>query len=169
MGQLFNVDVDLMRQKVLARILQGSNCREDAEDAVDEAILRFASSDVTAYDESHLIAWLTVVARHCLTDAARHTRVLPCIPLEDCIRLPQASDVAEAVTFQLAVRQAWRELAEQDRLVLEMKNQGRTCDEIAIALRLNRDTAKKRLQRAQLRFQKPCRENGLDEISDIGP
>ena len=137
----------------LAYVRTGS--REDAEDIVQETLLRLVRAEPELLDSAHQRAWLLRVAANCVTDLRRsawkrHTR-----PLEDARDLP-APDEPEG-----GVLEAVLTLPERYRTVVHLYYyEDLSTAEIAQVLGIRRGAVTTRLSRARAMLRDVLTEEG---------
>lgn len=135
--------------------------RADAEDCVQEALLKAYRHFGRLRDDSGFAPWLSRIAINCCHDLLRKKsrRDLSLDGLEEEGRTipdtgPDAYARLEKKERLLILRQTLAELNEKDRAILILREiQGRDYREIAEVLHLNEGTVKSRLNRARNRLK----------------
>jgi RNA polymerase sigma-70 factor, ECF subfamily len=138
---------------VCARVLGSA---ADAEEAVQETLLRLARHADTFRGEAALSTWLYRVARNVCTDRVRHDARRPSTPVEDLTTLPEqpvAHDHAVHHDTASAVQAALEQLDERSRtLLLLVAVDGLTYAEAAEVVGVAVGTAKSRVSRARVQL-----------------
>ncbi len=166
-----------LRSHLLARLRARGASWEDAEDAIQEAMIRlpdtqtvFGMDCLLPQYEQRLLAWLTTTAWRLLLDQRRHTHPgqIFCLQFTDVADRPNETDITEAIHLRLLVAQAWHSLNDADRRLLHFKAVGNSCVAIAQRYGLCEEVVKKRIQRARTRFARQLAELGLESICSTG-
>lgn len=125
----------------------------DAEDAVQETLLRLARNATSFRGEAQLSTWLYRVARNVCTDHVRYAARRPATPVEAIEELPEASvadDLVAAHDTARALADALARLDERSRtLVLLVGVDGLSYAEAAEVVGVAVGTAKSRVSRAR--------------------
>lgn len=125
----------------------------DAEDAVQETLLRLARSASSFRGDAQLSTWLYRVARNVCTDHVRYAARRPATPVEDIGELPQAGVADDLVTAHDTARTIADALARLDErsrtLVLLVGVDGLSYAEAAEVVGVAVGTAKSRVSRAR--------------------
>lgn len=120
------------------------NDREAAEDATQTIFLKAMQSLHTCRNEAHFAGWLFAIARNVIADSYRSGRV----SLVTLDQAPEFEDPAAQPDTQ-ALQAAWKDelaalrencLKAKDRELLDMRLQGLTDREIAVALHRSQNT-----------------------------
>ncbi len=124
-----------------------------AEDAAQEAFVRLTSQSLP---ENEVRPWLFTVSTNLIRDRARkakrHRRLRPRVPTPDA---PDSPDISVARRERIArVREALEELAERDRAMLLMREEGFKYAEIARTVDVAPGSVGTLLARAARRFEK---------------
>jgi RNA polymerase sigma-70 factor, ECF subfamily len=132
------------------RVLGSSS---DAEDAVQETLLRLARKAADFRGEAQLSTWLYRVAHNVCTDRIRHDARRPSTPVDDLTQVgdePVAEDLLTAHDTARALEAALAQLDERSRtLVLLVGVDGLSYAEAAEAVGVAVGTAKSRVSRAR--------------------
>ena len=122
----------------------------DAEDLLQETLLRAFSKFHLWQDGTNLMAWMVVVMRRLFLSkfVGPSNRAAGMVPIEDCeIAVPMTQEQAVDIA---RVRASWPELSEDHRLVLEIVAVGgASYDEAAEVLGIPLGTVRSRLCRAR--------------------
>lgn len=125
----------------------------DAEDAVQETLLRLARSAAGFRGESQLSTWLYRVARNVCTDRIRHDARRPATPVDDLTRVgqePVADDLVAAHDTARSLAASLAQLDERSRtLLLLVGVDGLSYAEAAEVVGVAVGTAKSRVSRAR--------------------
>ena len=133
-----------LRKRLLSRLLSRGVLLDDAEDALQEALIRLLCREHTLSNdciysmfEPRLLAWLTTTANRFLLDQNRHWHVAlqNTYAEEFDANTATGPDMSETVHRSLMMAYAWRALSEADRRLLQLKADGNTCCDIAQLLR----------------------------------
>jgi RNA polymerase sigma-70 factor, ECF subfamily len=126
----------------------------DAEDAVQETLVRLARNAASFRGEAQLSTWLYRVARNVCTDHVRYAARRPATPVEDVGALPQAGaadDLVAAYDTARTLAAALAQLDERSRtLVLLVGVDGLSYAEAAEVVGIAVGTAKSRVSRARV-------------------
>ncbi len=118
--------------------------REDAEDAVQDAFVKYLSSSAVFFDESQERAWLVRVLTNTCRDLQRRRRVREALPLDEALEIPSMSDESHGVFSAIS------HLSEKHRTVIVLHYlEDFSVDEIAKALSLTHSGVKMRLMRGR--------------------
>ncbi len=139
-----------------------------ADDAAQEAFVRLFERDVEG-EPAQLRVWLFKVATHLIRDRVRvaknRQRLLEINPVRPAGEPPPDRRAERAETVA-AVRQALDELAERDRMLLLMREEGFSYREMAEAAEVAPGSVGTLLARAQQRLAEAYgREHGDDDAS----
>jgi RNA polymerase sigma-70 factor, ECF subfamily len=125
----------------------------DAEDAVQETLLRLARHAADFRGESQLSTWLYRVARNVCTDRIRHEARRPSTPVDDLTQVgdePVTEDLVGAHDTATTIAGALAQLDERSRtLLLLVGVDGLTYAEAAEVVGVAVGTAKSRVSRAR--------------------
>lgn len=125
----------------------------DAEDAVQETLLRLARNASSFRGEAQLSTWLYRVARNVCTDHVRYAARRPATPVEDVGELPEAGvadDLVAAHDTARTIAGALAQLDERSRtLLLLVGVDGLSYAEAAEVMGIAVGTAKSRVSRAR--------------------
>jgi RNA polymerase sigma-70 factor, ECF subfamily len=125
----------------------------DAEDAVQETLVRLARNAASFRGESQLSTWLYRVARNVCTDHVRYAARRPATPVEDVDALPEAGVADDLVAAHDTARTIEGALAQLDQrsrtLLLLVGVDGLSYAEAAEVVGVAVGTAKSRVSRAR--------------------
>jgi RNA polymerase sigma-70 factor, ECF subfamily len=129
---------------------------EDAEDAVQETLVRLARTATSFRGDAKLSTWLYRVARNVCTDRVRYEARRPSTPVADVVQVHDASDPddpIEAHATAATVGAALERLDERSRqLLLLVAVDGLTYQEAAELTGLAVGTVKSRVSRARVQL-----------------
>lgn len=154
--------------RLLAVARRRCDLREDAEDAVQQALLAASTSMTGFRGEGSPLAWLsTLVARTCYRmnrKAARTTEVdeLPCTCDDPAV-------VAERRELGAILGEALMSLSRTDRLAFLLSVEGVTSVEIAEQFSLTHDAVRSRLKRARKILREALKERDTPPASRRTP
>jgi RNA polymerase sigma-70 factor, ECF subfamily len=144
------------RRRLFAVCVRVLGDAEDAEDAVQETLVRLARSAGSFRGEAKLSTWLYRVARNVCTDRIRYDSRRPSTPVAEFVEAmdqPDGSDPIEGHAEASALRDALDALDERSRrLLLLVAIDGLTYVEAAEVTGLAVGTVKSRVSRARVRL-----------------
>ena len=147
------------RDRLFAAAFQVCGNAADAEDAAQEALLRYHTSEKQFESEQHIRAWLLRVAINCAKNVSRSFWRRNTVPLEDYM---------ETLEFDSGQsRQIFREvmnLPEKYRLVIHLYYyEDYSVQEISAILSITQSNVKVRLNRGRQLLKKALQEVWDDE------
>ena len=147
------------RDRLFAAAFQVCGNAADAEDAAQEALLRYHTSEKQFESEQHIRAWLLRVAINCAKNVSRSFWRRNTVPLEDYM---------ETLEFDSGQsRQIFREvmnLPEKYRLVIHLYYyEDYSVQEISAILSITQSNVKVRLNRGRQLLKKSLQEVWDDE------
>ena len=150
---------EIYRDRLFAAAFQACGNAADAEDAAQEALLRYHTSEKQFESEQHIRAWLLRVAINCAKNVSRSFWRRNTVPLEDYM---------DSLEFDSGEsRQIFREvmnLPEKYRLVIHLYYyEDYTVAEIGEILSLTESNVKVRLSRGRQLLKKNLQEVWEDE------
>ena len=123
--------------------------REDAEDAVQDAFIKYLSSPFNFFSDSEEKAWLVKVLENRCHDLLRRRNVREYIPIEEIYDLASDDEVSAGV-FEMLTH-----ISEKYRTVILLHHlEGFSIDEISKALSLSPSAVKMRLSRGREELKK---------------
>lgn len=126
-----------------------------AEDAASQTFLKALRAFPTYQENGHIRAWLFAINRHVLIDLFRGQH--PDEPLDRASDVPDTDaspeDRAIALLDSAWLESALTRLPPDDRQILDLRRAGLTGREIALALGISHEAAKKRQLRAVARLR----------------
>jgi RNA polymerase sigma-70 factor, ECF subfamily len=151
--QAFQELVGRYRRRLFSICVRVLGSPADAEDAVQETLLRLARGASSFRGDAQLSTWLYRVARNVCTDHVRYAARRPATPVEDIGELPQAGvadDLLTAHDTARTIEDALARLDERSRtLVLLVGVDGLSYAEAAEVVGVAVGTAKSRVSRAR--------------------
>lgn len=149
LAAVFDEHAPAVRRYLRRRLVGQASPDADADDLTAEvfAITWRRRADVA----EPVLAWLYGVARRVL---AKHLRTVVALPIEGSSETEPIADVADLVTDDLSLREAWAGLSPRDREVLLLAAwEGLGEADIAVTLGLSVGGASAALARARRRFR----------------
>lgn len=144
------------RHRLFAVCIRVLGDAEDAEDAVQETLVRLARNAASFRGEAKLSTWLYRIARNVCTDRVRYEARRPATPVADITEhhdRPDEGDPIDAHATASTVGAALRALDERSRqLLLLVAVDGLTYAEAAEVTGLAVGTVKSRVSRARVRL-----------------
>lgn len=161
LADIFDAHARDVRRYLRRRLQAAADAESDADDLTAEvfAITWRRRDDVA----EPTLAWLYGVARRVL--AAHRRRVVALAPPIDAEEsdLAPTDDVADLVTEDLALRQAWSTLSDRDREILLLAAwEGLSESQIAVMLDVSVGGASSALSRARARLREALSDAHLD-------
>jgi RNA polymerase sigma-70 factor, ECF subfamily len=145
----------------------------DAEDAVQETLVRLARNAAGFRGESQLSTWLYRVARNVCTDHVRYAARRPATPVEDVGELPEAGVADDLVAAHDTAREIQGALAQLDErsrtLLLLVGVDGLSYAEAAEVVGVAVGTAKSRVSRARAELGRLLAAADDRDAGDGGP
>lgn len=169
-------------RKLLRRLQQITKHRQDAEDALQDALLSAYRNLNRFENRSSFSSWLTAIAINSALMTLRRRRGIP-VPLDETSELPEGWNatgtrqwpasperLCEQRERQFLLDNAIRRLPPLLRLVTELRVvRDFSVDEIALELGISRCAVKSRLARARAYLRKSLLQVGLTPESDSEP
>ena len=161
--------VSLHEKRVYTLALRMTGDREDAEDVAQEAFLSAWRGLPSFRGEAGFSTWLYRLTSNAAIDQLRKGKRQReeaslddgDLPLDVPDRQPGPQEAAESAELQRAVADGLRELSEDHRQILLLREyQGLSYDEIAQALEVDLGTVKSRISRARRALRKILLERG---------
>ena len=156
---LYQSTADLLYRVALSQLQN----REDAQDAVQEAFLKYLRVRPSLQSAEHARAWMIRVTVNQCRDLLRRKKVRAYLPLDEIAELiadevPSPRETAGHVRELLQHLEA---LPPKNRIVLTLHSlEGLSVEEIAASLRLSRSAVKMRLSRGREQFRKLLEKEG---------
>ena len=149
--------VEAYRDRLFAAAFQVCGNAADAEDAAQEALLRYLTSEKQFENEQHIRAWLLRVAINCAKNAVRSFWRRNTVPLEEYMETLEFDSGQSREIFREVMN-----LPEKYRLVIHLYYyEDYSVAEIGEILRLTESNVKVRLSRGRKLLKK-----GLQEVWD---
>lgn len=168
----FHLIVERYDRRLFAVCYRVLGSRQDAEDAVQETLLRLARSADGFRGDAKLSTWLYRVARNVCTDHVRYDARRPSIPVDDVGATDAdlaAEDVLAARDTALTLAGALSALDDVSRkLLLMVAVDGLSYAEVADLTGIAIGTVKSRVSRARVRLGSLL-STGADEASPGAP
>ena len=141
-----------LHPRLYATALQFGLQQSDAEDAVQEAIVRIFKNleKAPSVSSRQFLAWCRVVMRNTVIAYWRKDRSLDsqCRYYEQESQLEARTPESESLDARGVVATLLQELSDEDRTLIEQRLSGRTLSEIAVELKISRAAAYRRYSRA---------------------
>jgi RNA polymerase sigma-70 factor, ECF subfamily len=154
------------RRRLFAVCFRVLGDAEDAEDAVQETLVRLARSATSFRGDAKLSTWLYRVARNVCTDRVRYEARRPSTPVADVVELHDTADPDDPIeshAMAATVGAALQGLDDRSRqLLLLVAVDGLTYHEAAELTGLAVGTVKSRVSRARVQLGEILAEDGDD-------
>lgn len=147
-------DWEEIRRRCLALAIKLLRSRDDAEDAVQEALVRGLRHASSCEGREDPIPWLMTITRRECTRLAGRRGARGEAPMEACGECGDGSDTSRTVARDLDLKRAVARLSDEERLLVGLRH-GRqlTYAEVASAVGVPEATAKTKLRRIRARMR----------------
>ncbi|MEQ9105475.1 MAG: sigma-70 family RNA polymerase sigma factor [Rhodothermales bacterium] len=147
--------LDALRTRLLDYVQSRVRTSDDAEDVVQDILVRVWQRQDTLKSEDRILPWLYAIARNAVTDYWRRSKPDRTVPLNDETDLSGESlDMSAYAALSNCLLPFLEDLPEDWRMAVEMTEfQGLTQAEMGERLGLSVSGAKSRVQRARSRLK----------------
>lgn len=166
--QAFIIIVEAFQQPIFTYCWRMLNNRQEAEDAVQEVLVKAFQKLHTYRPDTSLQAWLYKMAYHHCLNILRRARLLQKLalwPVADHELSSSAEEEAEKQIFSEPLEKALHNLSIEERNLIVLRIfEERTFAEIGRILNKTEDAVKKRYQRALAKMKKQMTESEEDPL-----
>lgn len=148
-----NTIYDRMGRMILSVALQITENRADAEDVLQDVLLKLTDVAKSYTPGTNAVAWILTIAKNLsLNKVKAHSRALP---LESFEEVPDDGDEIERLHDVMTLEEALKRLSREDRLILQLKyGPCMTYKEIAQVMEMTDSAVEKRAERAIERLRR---------------